>query len=85
MRTLYMMVTDDELELPLVVADSAQELADIIGRSVNTIYSGISHEKHGRIKSSIYKKVEIKEWKKRKKKRNRKKVSRTSSRERSKT
>lgn len=80
MRTLYMMVTDDELELPLVVADSAQELADIIGRSVNTIYSGISHEKHGRIKSSIYKKVEIKEWKKRKKKR---KVSRTSSRGRS--
>lgn len=77
MRTLYMMVTDDELELPLVVADSAQELADIIGRSVNTIYSGISHEQHGRIKRSIYKKVEIKEWKKRKKKRNRKKVSRT--------
>jgi hypothetical protein len=77
-----MMVTDDELELPLVVADSAQELADIIGRNVNTIYSGISHEQHGRIKRSIYKKVEIKEWKKRKKKRNRKKVSRTSSRER---
>lgn len=77
MRNLYMMVTDDELELPLVVADSAQELADIIGRSVNTIYSGISHEQHGRIKRSIYKKVEIKEWKKRKKKRNRKKVSRT--------
>lgn len=77
MRTLYMMVTDDEFELPLVVADSAQELADIIGRSVNTIYSGISHEQHGRIKRSIYKKVEIKEWKKRKKKRNRKKVSRT--------
>lgn len=80
MRTLYMMVTDDEFELPLVVADSAQELANIIGRDVNTIYSGISHEKHGRIKSSIYKKVEIREWKK---KRNRKKVSRTSSRERS--
>ena len=79
MRNLYMMVTDDELELPLVVADSAQELADIIGRNVNTIYSGISHEQHGRIKRSIYKKVEIKEWKKRKKKRNRKKVSRTSS------
>lgn len=77
MRNLYMMVTDDELELPLVVADSAQELADIIGRNVNTIYSGISHEQHGRIKRSIYKKVEIKEWKKRKKKRNRKKVSRT--------
>jgi hypothetical protein len=72
-----MMVTDDELELPLVVADSAQELADIIGRNVNTIYSGISHEQHGRIKRSIYKKVEIKVWKKRKKKRNRKKVSRT--------
>ena len=77
MRNLYMMVTDDKLELPLVVADSAQELADIIGRNVNTIYSGISHEQHGRIKRSIYKKVEIKEWKKRKKKRNRKKVSRT--------
>lgn len=74
--TVYMMVTDDELELPLVVADSAQELADIIGRNVNTIYSGISHEKHGRIKSSIYKKVEIKECKRKRKKN----VSRTSSR-----
>lgn len=68
MRTLYMMVTDDELELPLVVADSAQELADIIGRNVNTIYSGISHEKHGRIKRSIYKKVEIKGCKRKKRK-----------------
>lgn len=66
--TLYMMVTDDELELPLVVADSAQELADLIGRNVNTIYSGISHEKHGRIKRSIYKKVEIKGCKRKKRK-----------------
>jgi hypothetical protein len=76
-----MMVTDDKFELPLAVADSAPELAKMVGRNVNTIYSGISHEKHGRIKSSIYKKVEIKGCKR--KKRNRKNVSRTSSRGRS--
>lgn len=71
--TIYMMVTDDELELPLVIADSAPELAKKIGKNVNTIYSGISHEKHGRIKSSIYKKVEIEGCRKRKKRRQRRK------------
>jgi hypothetical protein len=60
------MVTDDKFELPLAVADSAPELAEMVGRNVNTIYSGISHEKHGRIKRSIYKKVEVKECKKKK-------------------
>lgn len=66
--TIYMMVTDDELELPLVIADSVPELAKKIGKNVNTIYSGISHEKHGRIKRSIYKKVEIKGCKRKKRK-----------------
>ena len=64
--TIYMMVTDDELELPLVIADSVPELAKKIGKNVNTIYSGISHEQHGRIKRSIYKKVEIKVCKRKK-------------------
>ena len=77
--TIYMMVTDDKFELPLAVADSAPELAEMIGRNVNTIYSGISHEQHGRIKRSIYKKVEVEGCKKK-----RKNVSKITSRGRSK-
>ena len=71
--TVYMMVTDDKFELPLAVADSAPELAAMIGRNVNTIYSGISHEQHGRIKRSIYKKVEIEGCRKKKRSRRRRK------------
>lgn len=66
--TIYMMVTDDKFELPIAVADSAPELAAMIGRSVNTIHSEISREKNGRIKRSKYKKVEIKECKRKKRK-----------------
>lgn len=52
------MVTDDEYELPLAVADSAAELARITGKRENTIYSAICHAKNGNRKS-IYHKIEI--------------------------
>lgn len=55
---VYMMVTKDEYELPLAVADSAKELAEITGRSVNTIRSAICHFKR-RGGFSIYRKVEV--------------------------
>ena len=56
--TLFLMVTDDEYELPLAVADSAAELARITGKRENTIYSAICHAKKGDRKS-IYHKIEI--------------------------
>lgn len=41
MPTLWMEVTNDKLELPVAVADSAEELAELIGISK----SSISHRK----------------------------------------
>lgn len=55
---LYMEVTLDEYELPVVVADSVKELAEICHVSANTISSCISHEK-SMGKRTKYKKVVI--------------------------
>lgn len=41
--TLWMEITTDDLELPLVVASSAEELARKNGKTRNNIYSAISH------------------------------------------
>ena len=44
-RSVWLMVTADEYELPEAVADTAEELARIVGVSVTTIYSVISKSK----------------------------------------
>lgn len=44
---IYMLVTQDELELPLIVADSLGELAEKCGCTKNAISSGISYKKNG--------------------------------------
>lgn len=54
-----MQVTEDEYELPVAVADTVKELAKIVGVKENTIHSSISHMKSGRIKTSIYRRVEV--------------------------
>ena len=58
--TIWMMVSSDELELPLAVASSRAELARIIGIPANNIASAISHAKKRGHKSQ-YVKVEIEE------------------------
>lgn len=40
--TIYMKCTTDRLELPLAVADTARELARMMGVSYNSVYSEIS-------------------------------------------
>lgn len=55
---LYLRVTRDKYELPVAVADSAKELAEMCSVSNSTILSAISHEKAGRWKSQ-YKLVEV--------------------------
>lgn len=55
--TLYMLVTDDEYELPLVVADSVSELARILQITPNAISSAISKSRKNGYRS-IYVKVE---------------------------
>lgn len=44
-KTVYMLVTQDKYELPLAVADSVAELAQILGIKQNIISSAISHAK----------------------------------------
>lgn len=55
---LYLYVSKDKYELPMIVADSAGELAKMLGVQTNTIYSGISNERAGRWPSR-YKVVEV--------------------------
>lgn len=42
---VYMQITMDKYELPIIVANSVPELARITGVSANTIRSNMSHAK----------------------------------------
>jgi len=61
MKNIWMKITNDDFELPLAVADTAQELADICGTTKNCIVSTISHYNQGRIKRTPYVCVRIEE------------------------
>ena len=45
--TLYMKVTKDKYELPEAVADSAEELAVMVGTTKNNVFSCISKRYKG--------------------------------------
>lgn len=49
----YMKVTNDKYRLPVAVADSAAELARLVGATKNTVLSSISHG------TDTYEKVEL--------------------------
>ena len=53
MQYVYMRTTTDEFELPVAVADTAKELAENIGTSVNVVYSSLSHNHKGWAKVDI--------------------------------
>ena len=55
---IYMRVTEDEYELPIAVADSQTELAQMVGVSRNSIASALSHSRRDKSRS-IYKEVEV--------------------------
>ena len=44
---LYLKVTRDKYELPVAVADSAEELAAMVGATKNNVYSCISKRYKG--------------------------------------
>lgn len=44
---LYMCTTLDEYELPIAVAETRNELARMLGRTVNSIQSCFSHKSRG--------------------------------------
>lgn len=54
MKAIYIMVTKDEYELPMAIADTVKELSVMTGKSENAIRSGISNHKRGR-RSRFYK------------------------------
>lgn len=56
--TVYMKVTKDKYELPLIIADSVKELAERLNINPNNISSSLSHAKH-RGHYSPYRKIEI--------------------------
>lgn len=56
---LYMMVTRDKYELPLIVTESTRELANFAGVRLNAIHSAISNKKNNGRKFSRFVKVEI--------------------------
>lgn len=58
---LYMAVTRDRLSLPLAVADSAAELAELRGVKKETIRSLVSRGRTGKIKRPGYIVVEVEE------------------------
>ena len=60
-RKIYMAVTKDALSLPLAVADSVAELAELRGVKKETIRSLISRGRTGKIKRPGYIVVEVEE------------------------
>ena len=51
---IYMMVSNDKYQLPICVADSAQELAEKVGVKKGTIYSSVLQWEKGKIKKAKY-------------------------------
>lgn len=56
---LYMIVTADEYELPLMVADKAKDLAKYKGISPSTVSTHIKRKYSGKISGIKYIKIEI--------------------------
>ena len=54
-------VTADKYEFPIYIADTATQLAKIMGISRDVIYSGVSKKLNGRNKGIKFVKVEINE------------------------
>lgn len=58
---IWMKVTTDEYSLPLAIADSARELAQICGADKNVIQSTAAHHRKGRLKNPSYIYVNVEE------------------------
>lgn len=58
---LWMKVSEDEYELPLAVADSAEELSAMTGRTAGSIQAMVSKYKHGKKYCGYWRTVEIEE------------------------
>lgn len=59
MSNVWMKISKDRLELPLAVADTARELAEICNTSPQCIMSVVSKGKKGVLKNPGFVKIEI--------------------------
>lgn len=50
---VYMKCSNDVYEIPLAVADTAKELAEILGTTEAVVYSSISHKRKGWYKVEV--------------------------------
>lgn len=60
-KTVIMMVTKDKYRLPIVVADSLEEMSAITGKSRKHISSYVSKWSAGKMDNSQFIKVELEE------------------------
>ena len=58
---VWMAVSQDELRLPIAIADTAKELAELLGKTENNVKSSASKCKHGVYKNPRYIAVRIDE------------------------
>lgn len=58
---VYMKITRDEYELPLAIANSAAELARILGLKPKTVINSMSRARTGRRHSTQYIRVNVSE------------------------
>lgn len=59
--TLWLKVTKDKYELPLAVADTIPELAEMTGCTVSSLYTIFSKKRNGKKKYPGYVEVKINE------------------------
>ena len=59
MRNLWLEVSDDEYELPVAVADSAEQLSRMTGRHPHAVLDMVSKHKRGLVKKCRFVKVRI--------------------------
>lgn len=56
---LYMAVTADEYELPLIVSDKVKDIAKYSGTSESNVYYGINYDYSGKRKKMKFVRVEV--------------------------
>lgn len=56
---LYLYVSKDEYELPMVIADTPSELAQAIGVSISAVHNGLSRFRANKLSRGQYKVVEV--------------------------
>lgn len=56
-EVIWLAVTPDKYELPVAVADTAEELGNMLGKTANAIYSSMSNSKKRGYKSPYVKVV----------------------------